>query len=117
MQALKEHYNPKPSPVIQRYEFNTGDRRSGESIATYVVELRALGEHCGFKGTLNKMIQDRFGMRGSVNNHNIQRHLLQEAEFTYRTAYDLDTTMEAAAKDSQDLRCPACTMQVQQVQG
>ena len=59
VKVLKEHYNLRPSPIIQRYKFNTRDRRSGESIAIYVVELRALGEHCGFEGTLNEMIWDR----------------------------------------------------------
>ena len=51
-----------------------------------------------------------------VNDHNIQRRLLQEAELTYKTAYDLATAMEAAAKDAQDLRRPTPTVQVQQVQ-
>ena len=76
IEVLGTHYNPKPSPIIQRYKFHIRERRSGESIATYVAELRAIGEHCGFGGTLNEMICDRLVC--GVNDHNIQRRLLQE---------------------------------------
>ena len=60
---LKEHYekhfNPKPSLIVQHFKFNTRIRKSGESIATYVAELRTIGEHCDFGDTLDLMIRDR----------------------------------------------------------
>ena len=43
VETLKTHLNPKPSPIIQRFKFNTRDRRARVSLANYVVELRALG--------------------------------------------------------------------------
>ena len=40
------HFNPKPSPIVKRFEFNSPCQKEGESIATYVAELRKIAEHC-----------------------------------------------------------------------
>ncbi len=77
------------------------ERVSGESIASYVAALRALGEHCHFGADNNDMIRDRLVC--GVNDINIQRRLLQESDLTYRNAYDIAIVMEATSKDTQDL--------------
>ena len=59
VETLKTHFNPKPSPIIQRFKFNTRDRRAGESLANYVAELRALREYCDFGTTIEDMIRDK----------------------------------------------------------
>ena len=114
IEVLGTHYNPKPSPIIQRYKFHTREHRSGESIAAYVAELRAIGEHCGFGGMLNEMIRDRIVC--GVNDHIIQRRLLQEPELTYKQSYDSTVAMETATKDIQDLRCSTSSVQFVQEQ-
>ena len=48
--VLKNHYNPPPSKVMQRFQFNTRSRKPGESVATYVAELRRLAEFCNYGG-------------------------------------------------------------------
>ena len=50
------HYNPKPSPIVKRYEFNCRCQKEGESIATYVAELRRIAEHCQYGAVLNDML-------------------------------------------------------------
>ena len=87
VEMLKIHFNPKPSPIIQRFKFNTRDRRAGESLANYVAELRALGEYCDFGSTIEDMIRDRLVC--GINDHGIQRRLLQESNLTYQSAYDI----------------------------
>ena len=42
------HLNPKPSPTVKRYEFNIRVQWEGESIATYVAELRKITEYCEY---------------------------------------------------------------------
>ena len=37
---IMKHHDPKPSAIVQRYCFNTRNCRAGESISTYVAELR-----------------------------------------------------------------------------
>ena len=33
---VREHFSSKPSPIVQRFKFNTCVHRSGEKIAVYV---------------------------------------------------------------------------------
>ena len=56
---LQKHHNPPPSEIVQHYQFHTRVRKPEESIATFVAELRALAEHCGFGPTLSTMLRDR----------------------------------------------------------
>ena len=95
--VLAAHFNPKPSPITQRYKFHTRERHEGESVATYVAELRALGEHCDFGDTLDKMRRDRLVC--GINNPRIQRRLLQEADLSYEVAFQKAQAMEVAALD------------------
>ena len=39
------HYNPKPSPIVKRFEFNSRSQKEGESIAVFVAQLRKIAEH------------------------------------------------------------------------
>ena len=48
-------------------------RKSGESVATYIAELKALREHCGFGDKLNEMVRDHLVY--GINDNRIQRHL------------------------------------------
>ena len=80
VETLKTHFNTKPSPIIQRFKFNIRDRRARESLANYVAELRALGEYCDFGTTIKDTIRDRLVC--GINDHGIQRHLLQESNLT-----------------------------------
>lgn len=97
---LEAHYCPKQSEIVQRYKFNSRNRRSGESIATYIAELRALGEHCNYTD-LHVMLRDRLVC--GVNNFNIQRRLLQEPDLTYKKALEIASAMEAASKHVSDI--------------
>lgn len=38
--VLMAHFNPKPSEIVQRFKFNPRVRKSNDSIAEYVAELR-----------------------------------------------------------------------------
>ena len=37
--VLWKHFDPKPSPIVQRFKFHTRVRKQDESVATYVAEL------------------------------------------------------------------------------
>ena len=74
--VLKEHYNPTPSETVQRSRFNSLYRKSGESVSTFVAELRALAEFCNFGDSLDDMIRDRIVC--GIMNSKIQQKLLSE---------------------------------------
>ena len=57
--ALAKHFKPTPSEIVERFKFHSRVRKAGESIATYVAELRSLSEYCNFGATLDDMLRDR----------------------------------------------------------
>ena len=97
---LKEHYDPKPSAIVQR--FNTRTRAQGESISAFVAALRDLALHCEYGETLSQMLRD--GLVCGVNHEGIQRKLLAEKDLTYDRAYSLAQMAETAEKDAKKLK-------------
>ena len=101
--VLKEHWQPKPSEIVQRYNFHSRVQKEGESIADYVAELRRLSEHFGFKeNTLDDMLCDRLMCR--VKYTRIQKKLLAESDLTFKKAYWMAQAVEAAEQQSKELQ-------------
>ena len=71
VELVQNHENPKPSAIVQRFKFNTRFRKPGESISSYVAELRNISEHCDFQNTLEEMLRDRLVC--GINDEQIQR--------------------------------------------
>lgn len=40
VKLLKDHFNPRPSEIVQRYRFNSRARKPDESVMEYVTVLR-----------------------------------------------------------------------------
>ena len=102
VKLLTEHYQPKPSRVVQHYVFNSRVRKQGESVATYIAELKRLSEHCEFTATLEDMLCDCLVC--GINDSRIQRRLLAESDLNYKKAYELALALETADKSAQDLQ-------------
>ena len=83
VKTLKDHYDPPPSFMVERYKFNCRVRSPEESIAHYVAALRTLAEHCKLGDALKEHLRDRlvFG----INNDHIQQRLLAEPDPTYKS--------------------------------
>jgi RNase H-fold protein (predicted Holliday junction resolvase) len=45
---LKEHYEPKPIVIAERYHFHHRNQKPDETIAEYIAELKRLTTHCEF---------------------------------------------------------------------
>ena len=58
VEKVAAHYNPKPSVIMKRFEFNTRVQKEGESIAEFVVALRKIIEHCEFGTFLDDLFCD-----------------------------------------------------------
>lgn len=103
VKTLRDHFNPKPSEIVQRFKFNTRTRRQGESIADYVAALRKLATDCNYGDSLLQMLRDRLVC--GVNDDSIQRKLLsQHGELTFEKAWDIAQSMETANKDVKDIQ-------------
>ena len=59
VKSVKDHHEPQPSEIVQRFNFNTRVQKEGETVAEFIAELRRLSEHCKFEGTLDTMLRDR----------------------------------------------------------
>ncbi|XP_064475711.1 uncharacterized protein K02A2.6-like [Ornithodoros turicata] len=99
---LATHFNPKPSVIVQRFQFGKRDQRPGESVADYVAELRRLSEHCAFGSTLDDMLRDRLvcGLR----DESLQRRLLAESNLTFTLAQDKAIVAEYALRETEKIR-------------
>jgi transposase InsO family protein len=93
--ALKGHFDPQPSAIVQRFHFNNRVRKPDESVSEYLAELRRLSEHCDYGSVLNEMLRDRLVC--GINDSQIQRQLLAEANLTLRSATDIALASESAA--------------------
>ena len=100
-----EHYNPAPSEIVERYKFHTRIRHEGETVSTFVAELRSLARYCKFGASLNDLLRDRIVC--GINDENIQRRLLAEKTLTMDSAMDIVVGMESARKNVTELQTPA----------
>ena len=73
---LKNHFEPKKAVIVERFNFYRRNQQVGESIATYVAELRRLATDCAFNVHFTKALRDKFvcGLRSEAT----QQHLLAE---------------------------------------
>ena len=101
---MKGHYNPTPSPIVQRFKFNSRMRQQSENVATFVTALKQLTEHCVFGAALDDMLRDRLVC--GIGDGKIQRRLLAESELTFKKAFELAQAMETADRDARDLGKP-----------
>ena len=99
---VKEYYEPLPSPIVQRYKFNTRNCAPGETIATYVAALRELAEYCNYGASLSEMLRDRLVC--GVNHDGIQKKLLAEKELDFDKAYSVAVAIEVAERDTKNLK-------------
>ena len=99
IEILREHFSPKPSEVGQWFKFNACIRKSGESVETFMANLRSFAEHCNFGTSLELMLRDCLVY--GINDKAIQKRLLAEPgdKLTFKRAVELSQEMEAADRD------------------
>ena len=93
------HFNPKPSPIVRLFEFNTRGQKEGESVSVFVAALRKLAERCEFGAVLDDMLRDHIIC--GIKNKKAQQRLLQEVDLSYTKAYDLAIATKTAQKNSE----------------
>ena len=101
-EVLKNHFEPKPLVITERFYFHRCNQLSTESIAEYMAELRKLATHCNFRNYPNEALRDCL-VCGLVN-HNIQRKLLTEADLSLTRALEIAQSTEAAEANMKKLQ-------------
>ena len=103
MDTLAKHFKPAPSEIVERFRFHSRSRRQGESVATFVAELRSLAEFCNFKDTLEVlMLRDRIVC--GINDDAMQKRLLSEPGLDYAKAVETTMNMDTAARSVKELK-------------
>ena len=98
---VKEHQQPTPSFIVQRYHFNTRVQRPGESISEFIAQLRKISEHCRYGDSLDDMLRDRL-VCGCLDKR-LQCKLLADPELTFAKALATAKAMETAERSAKDL--------------
>ena len=101
VEKSRAHFNPKPKPIVKRFEFNTRCQGENEPVASYVAELRKIAEFCDYGGVFSDMLRDRI-VHGTSSKA-VQRRLLQEPDLTYEKALEIALSAETSEKDSKRL--------------
>ena len=96
VELAKAHFNPNPSPIIKRYEFNTRSQEEGETVATSVAELCKIAQYCEYGAVLSDMLCDRLVCR--IRDKGVQCRLLRETNLPF------DKALEMALTDETDSR-------------
>lgn len=102
VKVMSDHHSPPPSEIVQRFHFHTRFRKKGETVATYVSELRAIAQGCNFGESLDAMLRDRLVV--GINNEAIQRRLLSETSLTFKKALELAQNLDAAVKNMREIQ-------------
>lgn len=102
VKLMKDHYNPRPSEIVQRFRFNSRVRQPDESVSEFVAQLRKLAQDCNYGVSLSQMLRDRLVC--GINDEHIQRRLLSESGLTFESALKSALALESAHKHTQDLQ-------------
>ena len=54
--TLQKHSNPKPLEIAERFRFYKRNQQEGESILSYIAELKKLTTHCNFGSNLEETL-------------------------------------------------------------
>ena len=103
VKLLKEHVAPAPNVILERFKFNSRNRKEGESVADYIAELRNLARDCGYAANLEEMLRDRIVC--GIKDNGMQKKMLSEKDLTFERAQAVALSNEAAAKQAREI-CP-----------
>ena len=90
---LQQHWQPKPSQIVQQLNFHSCKQKPVESIAAFVAELHHLTEHCKC-ANLEDMLRDQLVC--DTHDSHIQLKLLADTKLTFKITYATTQAIEAA---------------------
>ena len=101
-EALKQHFDPKPLVIAERFYFHRRCQQAGESIAEYIAELRRLATNCEFGEYLEQALRDRLVC--GLKHEPTQKRLLTEASLTLAKAIEIAQSTESAERNALQLK-------------
>jgi hypothetical protein len=102
LKALRDHLSPKPSVIVEMFRFHQRNQRPGESVLSFMAELRNLAAHCQFGASLNDTLRDMLVVR--LRNETTQKQLLSETDLDLEKGINLSAAIETAANDAAEVQ-------------
>jgi hypothetical protein len=101
---MKEYYTPPSNPIVERCKFQKRNRHQGETVALYVVELRAIAEKCEFGDGLTTALRNR--VAAGIRDERMQRRLFEEkfADLTLERVITICQAIEMANSNVQNCK-------------
>ena len=112
---VRDHHQPRPSTIVQRFNFHTRIQKPGEKITEFVAQLRKLSEHCAFGGALKDMLCDRLVC--GCKDHRLQCKLLAETDLTFEKPFKIAKAAETAEKEARELHDTSAAQPVHTMKG
>ena len=112
---LRDHLQPRPNTIAQRYKFFKRDRMPNETVTEYLAALNSLSEFCEFGDKLDEYVRDRLVC--GIGNERILQKLLSIRELTLKAATDHAIAIEAACRDTREIQTSRMAEQSLQVEG
>ena len=98
VETLQKHLSPRPLLIAERFRFHKRNQLEGETVSSYLAELKKLSLYCEFGTNLNDALRDRLVC--GLHNELIQKRLLSEPDLPLVKASEIALAREAAAKDT-----------------
>ena len=102
VKTMKDHLDPSPCEIGERWRFTRRNQHEGESIVSFVAALRKLSLYCKYGDGLSNALRDQFVF--GLRNGSTQRRLLKDPNVTFDTAVEAAKLDETAAKDTVELQ-------------
>lgn len=113
VEILSDYYEPKPLVIAERFRFRRCVQKPGATVAQFAAELKQLAARCDFGDRLDEALRD--GFVSGIDNEACQRKLLATDELTFARAQEIALNMEAAHRDTRQLRQNEPTSSVHKV--
>lgn len=113
IEAMKNHLQPKPSIITERYKFKECKQKDSEDIKTYLTNLKRLSTYCEFGENLDSHLRDQFvwGLRTD----SIKKRLLGEQTLTYSRTIELALSLEMVSRDVAEMVTTSSRSQQDQI--
>ncbi|XP_023816251.1 uncharacterized protein LOC111948290 [Oryzias latipes] len=98
IERFDDHCSPGTNETVERYKFFSRNQGGGESIDSYVTELKLLTKSCNFGTLRDSLIRDRIVC--GINNAQMRERLLREKNMTLDTCVQLCRATELSRENS-----------------
>lgn len=87
---FREMCNPQTNIMMERHKFNTRNQKVGETIESYVSNLRIKAKSCNFGELCEELVRDRLVC--GINNDHLRKVLLRDSDLTLAKAISVCQT-------------------------